>query len=143
MGLHYRTTVMRLSPQTPLPDPDPALVLETIPFQADALLEPKFRLLPGQLASARKRPGRWVVQLVRGSEALGVGVLMPSVPGSFPFRVAPEHAAAFMALLREHVPETAAFLQISAEDDDALAQQVQRLGARVHLELLHMHGALA
>lgn len=143
MGVHYRTTVMRLPREVELPAPDPALALEEAPFQTDALLEPKFRLLPGQLASARKKSGRFVAQLVRGSDVLGLGVFMASVPGSFPFRVAPEHAAAFLALLRRHVPDSATFLQVGAEDDDALALEVQRLGARVHLELLHMHGPLA
>ncbi len=144
MRLHYRTTVMRLPRETALPPADPALALVHVPPETDAIVEHAFHLLPGQLASARAKPGRMTVQLVRDRDVLGVGVFMPAIPGSFPFRViAPEYAATFMSLLRAHVVETATFLQVSAENDAALAAQVQQLGAYVHLELLHMHGPLA
>lgn len=144
MGLHYRTTVMRLPRDTALPPPDPSVSLERVPPESDAVVEPAFHLLPGQLASARKKPSRMVVQLVRGTDVLGVGVFMPAIPGSFPFRLAdPAHAATFIARLREHTPPELPWLQVSAENDAALAAQVQALGAYVHLELLHMHGSLA
>jgi hypothetical protein len=144
MRLHYLTTVLRLPSTTPLPAPDPALSLASVPAEIDSVIEPAFHLLPGQLASARKKPGRMIVQLARGNDVLGVGVFMAAIPGAFPFRLlAPEHAATFMALLREHTAATASYLQICTEDDAALAAQVQALGAYVHLELLHMHGPLA
>ncbi len=144
MRLHYRTTMMRLPRETALPAADPAIALVQVPPATDAIVERAFQLLPGQLASARAKAGRTTVQLVRGPEVLGVGVFMAAIPGSFPFRVvAPEYAATFMTLLRPLAVETATFLQVSAENDAALAAQVQQLGAYVHLELLHMHGALA
>ena len=144
MGLHYRTTVMRLPRETALPPADASLSLVRVPPETDPIVEPAFHLLPGQLASARKKPGRMVVQLARGEEVLGVGVFMPTIPGSFPFRLStPDHAATFLSLLREQTPDEATFLQVGAENDDALAAQVQGLGAYVHLELLHMHGPLA
>ncbi|MGE0404077.1 MAG: GNAT family N-acetyltransferase [Kofleriaceae bacterium] len=144
MGLHYRTTVLRLPRSVSLPPVDPSLSLVPVPPETDAVVEPAFALLPGQLASARNKAGRMVLQLARGDDVLGVGVFVPSVPGSFPFRLASsEHAAAFLALLREHAHDGAAFVQVGAENDAALAAQVLALGAYVQLELLHMHGSLA
>ncbi len=88
MGLHYRTTVLRLPRSVSLPPVDPSLSLVPVPPEADPMIEPAFALLPGQLASARNKAGRMVLQLARGDEVLGVGVFVPSVPGSFPFRLA-------------------------------------------------------
>jgi GNAT superfamily N-acetyltransferase len=144
MGLHYRTTALRIASTTSLPPPDPASVLVRVPPETDAIVEPTFHLLRGQLASARKKPGREVVQLARGDDVLGVGVFMPVIPGAFPFRVTNrDDAATFLGLLRERTPDEARWLQVGVEDDAALAAHVQALGAYVHLELLHMHGSLA
>jgi hypothetical protein len=33
-------------------------------------------------------------------------------------------------------------MQLGAEDDDALAAELQRLGAYVHMELVHIRGML-
>jgi GNAT superfamily N-acetyltransferase len=138
----FRTHVLRLPSTVALPPPPSDLVLAPVPAERDAEIEPRFGLVPGHLASARARPSRFVLGLARGEDVLGVCVMMPSVPGAFPFRVVePGHAAAFMARLRAaHVPATAAFLQVSAEGDDALAAEVQRLGAYVNHEILHMEG---
>lgn len=144
MTTQYRTTVLRFAPSVVLPAPDPALALVPVPPASDAIVERMFSLIAGQLASARAKPGRMVLQLVGGDEVLGVGVFMPAVPGSFPFRLrSPEHAATFVSLLRAHTPTDARFLQVSAEGDAALVAAARALGAYVHLELLHMHGALA
>jgi GNAT superfamily N-acetyltransferase len=143
MRLHYRTTVLRL-PRTIALVPDPAYTLVPVPPDTDALVEARFQLLAGQLASARKKAGRFVAQLEHDGDVVGVGVFMATIPGSFPWRlVAPQHASAFLALLREHTPDEAVWLQVGVEDDDALAAHVRSLGAYVHLELHHMHGLLA
>jgi ribosomal protein S18 acetylase RimI-like enzyme len=143
MGLHYRTTVLRL-PRTIALARDPAYALVPVPPDTDAMVEARFHLLAGQLASARKKAGRLVVQLEHDGAVVGVAVFMATIPGSFPWRLAaPRHAEAFLALLREHTPDEAAWIQVGVEDDDALAAHVRSLGAYVHLELLHMHGPLA
>lgn len=142
MGPRYRSTVLRL-PREIVLSRDPTLALVHVPPETDAVVETAFRLLPGQLASARKKPARMVVQLVRRDDILGVGVFVPTIPGAFPWKLAaPEHAATFLALLREHAPDEAPFLQIVAEDDEALAARVLELGAYVRIEMLHMSGAL-
>jgi hypothetical protein len=134
---------MRLPPSVVLPEPPAELSLAPIDPADDPRLEPRFDLIPGQLASARRRPSRFVLQLVRDGDAVGLGVFMPSVPGAFPFRLAePALAAAFLALLRPLARPDAPFLQVSAESDDALAAAVLALGAHTHLELLHMRGRL-
>jgi len=144
MRVEYLTTVMRLPRAVEVPPPSADHALAPLPPEADATVEPRLRLLPGQLASARRRPSRSVLQLSHRGEVVGACVFMPSVPGAFPFRVVdPAHAAAFIALLRaHHVPDGAAFVQVSAEADAPLATEVRRLGARVYLDLAHLGGPL-
>jgi GNAT superfamily N-acetyltransferase len=139
----YRTTVMRLPREVALPAPPSDVELVPLPPDADATVEPAFQLLAGQLASARTKTGRQVVQLRRGGAIVGVGVFMPAVPGSFPFRLAdPTLAAAALTHLRAITPAGAPWLQVSAEDDDALRDAVLALGAYVNFEIQHMRGAL-
>ena len=142
MRTAYRSTILRLPSGIALPPTD--LVLAPLPAERDADVEPLLRLLPGQLASARTRPSRYVLGLSRGDELLGACVYIPAMPGAFPFRLrSPAHAAAFIALLRTFTSiPNAAFLQVGVEDDDALAAEVLRLGAYVQLELLHLRGPL-
>jgi GNAT superfamily N-acetyltransferase len=138
MQTAYRSTILRVPVSVTLPPTSRVLV--SVPADRDAAVEPKFGLLPGQLAGARAKPGRHVLQL----DDDGVFVYMPAVPGAFPFRLAsPEHAAAAIALLRTFVPiPGATFMQVGVEDDDALVAEVKQLGAYVQLELLHLRGAL-
>ncbi|MFN0246046.1 MAG: GNAT family N-acetyltransferase [Kofleriaceae bacterium] len=144
MTLRYRTTVLRLPRTIALAAPDPAYTLVPVPPDTDEVVEARFHLLAGQLASARTKPGRLVAQLVHDGDVVGVGVFAAAIPGSFPWRlVAREHAAAFLGQLREHTPDEASWLQVGVEDDDALVEHVRALGAYVHLELLHMHGSIA
>ena len=143
MRTAYRSTILRLPASVALSPTD--LVVAPLPADRDALVEPGFSLLPGQLASARARPSRYALALSRDDEVLGACVYMPSIPGAFPFRLhAPEHAAAFIAGVRAFVPiPEATFMQVGVEDNDALAAEVRRLGAYVQLELLHLRGAVS
>jgi len=140
----YHSAVLRLPRSVELPPPPADVALVPIPPDADAAIEPRLKLLRGQLAAGRARPGRQVLQLVRGDELLGAGIFMAAIPGAFPCRlVAPEHAGAMLAHLRTLVPPEATYLQVGADDDDPLRAELERLGARVHLEIDHMRGALA
>jgi len=144
MRPEYRSCALRLPRAIELPPPPPGVELVPVPPEADATVEPALRLLRGQLASARARPSRHVMQLVRGDELLGVAVFMASVPGAFPCRLTdPAHAAAMLGHLRALAPAEAAFVQIGVEDDDAFRAEVTKLGAYVQLEILHMRGPLA
>jgi GNAT superfamily N-acetyltransferase len=141
----YHSAALRVPAQVPLASP-PDIELVPLPAEADSVIEPRFRLLRGQLASARARPSksRHVVQLRRGNETLGVGVFSAAIPGAFPFRlVEPALAGAFIAHLRTLAPPDAAFVQVGIEDDDALRAALLALGAYVQLEILHMRGMLA
>jgi hypothetical protein len=139
----YRSAAVRLPVTIELPPVAPDTQLVPIPADADPIVEPRLKLLRGQLAAARARPSRHVLQLVRGDELLGAGVFLATIPGAFPCRlVAPEHAAAMFARLRELAPPEATFMQIGVEDDEPMRAEVLRLGAYVNLEILHMHGSL-
>lgn len=135
----YRSSILRLPASVPLPAT--ARVLAPVPVTRDAAVEAAFGLLAGQLASARAKPGRHVLQL---DDERGVFVYLPSLPGAFPFRlVRPALAAAAIAQLRTYVPiPGATFMQVGVEDDDALVAEVKRLGAYVVRELRHLRGAL-
>jgi GNAT superfamily N-acetyltransferase len=138
LRMAYRSTILRLPSSVALPPTSRTLVPAFA--EHDAAIEAKFRLLPGQLASARAKSGRHVLQL----DEDGVFVFFPAMPGAFPFRlVAPDLAATAIALLRTYAPIPGAmFMQVGVEDDDALVAEVKRLGAYVERELLHLRGAL-
>ncbi|HEY4178512.1 MAG TPA: GNAT family N-acetyltransferase [Kofleriaceae bacterium] len=155
----HRTVVTRLPADVVLPLPDPGFSVAPLPPERDAMTERVMKLLPGQLASARKKSGRSVIALTRRSVAVGEGagagvanllgvgelagvaVMMPI--GAFPFRLLDAaHASTFMGLLRPSAAPDAAFVQFSAEDHAALAAELLRLGCEVRMELLHMSGRL-
>jgi GNAT superfamily N-acetyltransferase len=139
----YRSTSLRVPSSIELSPAAPGVALSPLPAAADPGIEPKLRLLPGQLASARSRPSREVLQLTVGADVVGACVFSPSFPGAFPFRLLePALAATFIALLRPRVTSAAPYVQVVVEDDEALLSAALRLGATVQLEILHMTGTL-
>jgi GNAT superfamily N-acetyltransferase len=139
----YRAWTLRLPRAVALPVVPDDVSLAASPAADDAVIEPAFGVLRGQLASARERPSRHVLQLRRGGEPVGLGVFSASIPGAFPFRLKDSTlAAAFLAHLRKLSPPEAAYVQVVVEDDDALHAEVLALGAYLELEILHMRGPL-
>jgi len=135
----HTTHVMRLPRAVALPPSDVAMV--DLPADRDDELETRFHMLAGILASARAKPGRRPVMFVRGDVLVGAGVWMRAVPGCFPFRVVePRDAAAVIACLRDDLD--AAWIQISAEGDEPLFDELRRLGAYEYLAVTHMSGRL-
>nr|MDQ3370067.1 hypothetical protein [Myxococcota bacterium] len=103
-----------------------------------------FGLLRGQLASARARASRHVLQLRRGEDLMGVAVFSAAVPSAFPCRLRdPTLAAALLTHLWALAPAEATYLQIGIEDDDAFRTEVLRLGGVLQLEIVHLRGSLA
>ncbi|CAN5883944.1 hypothetical protein BH11MYX2_BH11MYX2_12490 [soil metagenome] len=140
MRVRHTTVVMRLAADIVLPPPTAGLTVAHLPPDRDAEIEPLFDLLPGQLASARKKTGRVVVALSRGNAVLGIAVMMSI--GAFPFRVLDaSHAGTFMALLRPMGALDAPWLQFSADNDEARVE-LTRLGCTTRMELFHMRGSL-
>ena len=143
MRTMYRSQGVRIPRELELPPVAPDIVLVPVPPEADAVVEPAFQLLRGQLASARSKIGRQVLQLVRGAETLAVAVFTASFPGAFPCRIAhARQAAALAAHLRAAGPPDATWVQLGVEDDDAFCAELVRLGGHVHVEIVHMRGAL-
>ena len=139
----YRSSALRVPSTVTLDAPAPGITLVPIPPERDAVVEPAMRLLRGQLASARTKRGRQVVQLVNGDELLGVAVFSPAIPGAFPCRlIEPAFASTLLAGLRALAPPAAAYVQVGIEDDDALRTELLRLGAFVQVEIVHMRGEL-
>jgi ribosomal protein S18 acetylase RimI-like enzyme len=143
MARVYGTSIMRIRREIALP-PAPA-DLELVPVVAvdDAAIETRFRLLAGQLASARSKVSRQVVALRRGDAVLGVAVFAATIPGAFPFRVVdPAFGAALLARVRALAPADSTYVQVGVEDDDSLRDALIALGAEVHLDIIHMRGQL-
>ncbi len=130
---------MEIRPATP--PPDTALV--AVPPETDPVVEPAFQLPRGQLAPAREKDGRQVLQLVRGDDVLAVVVFVATIRGAFPCRIADaRHAAALAAHLRAAAPADAPWVQLGVEGDEAFCAELLRLGGHVHAEIVHMRGAL-
>lgn len=143
MRTAYRSQGIRMPREVELPPLSPDLRLLPVPPETDAILEPAFQLLGGQLASARAKTGRQVLQLVRGNDVLAVVVFTATQPGAFPCRISDaRHAAALAAHLRAASPPDAAWVQLGVEDDEAFHAELLRLGGHVHAEIMHMRGAL-
>jgi GNAT superfamily N-acetyltransferase len=143
LRLIYRSQGVRMPREVVLPPPPPDVVLVPVPPETDAIVEPAFGLLRGQLASARSKIGRQVLQLSRGDEVLAVAVFAASFPGAFPCRVSDaRHAAALAAHLRAAAPPDAPWVQLGVEGDDGFCAELVRLGGTVHVEIVHMRGAL-
>ncbi len=138
----YETTVVRIGRALALPDPEPTLRIEDIAAGDDAEVERVTRLLPGQLASARRKGGRTLLRLIAEGNTAGVAVWSPTIPGAHPFRVLrPEHAPTFVTHLRT-LSVDRPFVQLVIDDDPALAAQIVGTGADVTMRLVHLRGSL-
>ena len=74
---------------------------------------------------------------------LGFACFNPDFPGAYPFRVARlEHARPLLTALRPHAPPEPPYMQLVAEDDEPLHNQLIALGATLRLELLYLRGDL-
>ncbi len=146
MGLevHHPCTSLRFPPA--LVDSLPAAsgtpgVIDPDPEQI-ALLEERFELPMGQLASVRSRPTGLVrAVLVDGSMPCGVATFDLARQGSFPFRAeSVEVATALLHALRAHA--TGPEMGVVSEDVDAFTQRLVEAGARVPFRFVHMRGPL-
>jgi GNAT superfamily N-acetyltransferase len=139
----YGSYALRLPRSVTLAAPPDDVELVPVVPADDAAVEDTLHLIRGQLASARARASRQVLQLRRAGAIVGVAVLAPAIPDAFPFRVVdPALGPALAALLRDHAPGSP-FLQLGVEDDDALRDGLLALGAYLHVEIEHMRGPLS
>jgi GNAT superfamily N-acetyltransferase len=144
LATEYRTALLRFAPEVELPAPPPGLVFSMAAPEEDAEIEATFALLAGQLASARQKPGRELVQVHRDGVREGIGVFMPSVPGAFPFRLRdPALGLPVAAYLRTRAEPGKPWIQFGVEDHPALCEVMRAAGATTKFEMLHMSGALA
>jgi ribosomal protein S18 acetylase RimI-like enzyme len=139
----YLAQILRVPAAVPLAVPPADLRLVAVEPDEDEAVEAALALPRGQLASARARGGRQVLQLRRGSAPLGVAVFAPHIPGAFPFRVVdPALGPALLAHLRQLAPPGSPYVQVVVEDAPALRDVLLGLGAGLYLETVHMTGPL-
>jgi GNAT superfamily N-acetyltransferase len=139
----YRTTMLRIPRTVPAAAPVADLAYAPITPADEIAVEDATGLLRGQLASARAKPGRMLLQLQHRGAIAGAAVFDPSFPGAFPFRVLdPAHGPAAVEMLRALAPAGAPHVQVGVEDHEALREILLAAGAQVHLEILHMRGSL-
>jgi GNAT superfamily N-acetyltransferase len=139
----YLAQALRLPASVPLAPPPADLRLDPVEPDEDEAVEAALAVPRGQLASARARTSRQVLQLRRGQALLGVAVFSAHIPGAFPFRVVdPALGPALLAHLRPLAPPGAPHVQVVVEDAPALRDVLLALGARMHMETAHMNGPL-
>lgn len=139
----YRSTMLRMPRSAPAAAAVAGLAFSPLAPDEEAAIEAATGLLRGQLASARAKPGRMLLQLHHRATLAGVAVFDPAFPGAFPFRVLdPALGPAAVELLRAFAPPGSPHVQYGVEDDDALRDILLAAGAQVHLEILHMRGPL-
>ncbi|MBZ0238094.1 MAG: GNAT family N-acetyltransferase [Deltaproteobacteria bacterium] len=122
--------------------PVAGLVYDPITPEEEPAVEAAAGLLRGQLASARAKPGRMLLQLHHRGALAGVAVFDPAFPGAFPFRVFDASLGpAAVAALRAFAPAGSPHVQVGVEDHDALRDALLAAGAEIHLDIVHMRGA--
>jgi GNAT superfamily N-acetyltransferase len=145
LAVEHRSTVVRLPwalvDQLPA---EPATVLPVAPDEPeeDAEIERALGLLAGRIAMSRLRHDRVVRQLRDDTLApVGFAAFDADFPGANPFRVArPSLAASLLAALRPYARHD--YVQVIAENDDALTELLVATGAEIRLRLLHLRGPL-
>jgi ribosomal protein S18 acetylase RimI-like enzyme len=139
----YRSYMLRLPRSAPAAVPIAGLVFTRFAAAEEPAIEEATGLLRGQLASARTKPGRVLLQLRHHGVHAGVAVFDPAFPGAFPFRVLDAaHGPAAVQLLRALAPPGSPHVQVGVEDHDALRDILVAAGAQLHLEIVHMRGQL-
>lgn len=140
----YRSYMLRMPRAAPAAAPVADLAFAPITPDDDAAVEATTGLLRGQLASARAKPGRMLLQLRHRGVLAGAAVFDPAFPGAFPFRVLDAALGpAALEALRALAPAGAPHVQVGVEDHDALRDILLAAGAQLHLEILHMRGPLS
>jgi ribosomal protein S18 acetylase RimI-like enzyme len=138
----YRSNVMRFTWNLVGRLPGPARTLTARELADDAAVESAFGLPIGQLATARQKGGRVLMELYDGG-VCGVAVFSPDFPGAFPFRVKhPTFARPLLDGLRPHARPGEERMGVVVEDDDALADLLVSAGATVQARMVHYEGPL-
>lgn len=108
----------------------------------DAHAEHETGMYLGLVADARAK-GRVLYMIERDDQVVAATVFDPTFPGAYPFRAKTlDDAIALLHALRPHARPTDEGLAISTEDQEALADALLAIGAKVRVETLHMRGPL-
>lgn len=100
--------------------------------------------IPGGLVAQLRRRAHACPLVARDAEDIvGAAVFRPEFPGAYPFRARSlEVTRALMEAMRPHAIPSKTFVQLVLEDAAELAEALERAGARRHLEILQLAGAL-
>ncbi len=140
----YTAKAFRLPWQCALGLPSYGAAVRAVDADRDADLEDAFALPRGQLTRSRQM-GRTIFE-ARPADAtsptLGLADFNPRFPGAFPFRVVdPRVARDLLTAMRVLVPNDEV-VNLSTENDEALAALLLQVGAILRMEILHMVGPL-
>lgn len=140
---HHGAVVLRVAWAAVEQLPEPAAAMRPIEPGDDAAVEAATGIMPGELAAARAKGDRVLVQLHEGDTLSGAAVFVPSIPGAFPFRVIrPALAGALLRALQPHALAEHDFVNVVCDDDPALAAALAHTGATEVLRVVHYRGAL-
>lgn len=143
MRAEYSTFVLRLEWANVMTSTASSRVATVEPGH-DAAIESAFELPSGMVARLRSFQGHVLVQLLNElDEPIAFARFDPDFPGAFPFRVA--HVALALPLLeaiRPHARPKPGWIQLVIENNEACAELLRKLGAKLKFEILHMRGAI-
>lgn len=125
--------------------PAPGVRVRAPAPEEDARIEAATRILKGQLAALRPRQGRFpfVMEDEATAEVLGAAVMDPAFPGASPFRVMrPELTATLLLGMRPLARPELDHLNLPTEAQPEVAEALRALGAKEHMRVQHMRGAL-
>lgn len=125
------------------PAPAAPAVVRLLEPGEDGRFEASLGLLPGQLADARRLPGRRILGAECAETLVAALVFDPEFPGCFPFRVAqveqlPTVLRALLPYRRVEDP----WVQLVVEGQPAVSLALEAHQAELRLEILNLRGSL-
>jgi GNAT superfamily N-acetyltransferase len=146
MRAEYSTFVLRFewSKVHDAGAPTRTLRIAQVQPEHDTAIESAFDLPSGMVARLRSFQGHVLIQLLDElDEPIAFARFDPEFPGAFPFRVADaELAVPLLEALRPHAGSNPGWIQLVIENDEACAERLRKLGARLRFEILHMRGTI-
>lgn len=144
----YRSASVRLawSCAESLPGPTEDLRVSEVGREHAAELEATWKLPAGQLSQSWASDVRVFAASLASSEALaseGFARFVPSFPGAYPFRA--RDAAAVRCLveaMHRYRDDSFDFVRLTCEDAPLLVDALLAAGAEIHLEIMHLEGAI-
>ncbi|MEM6989030.1 MAG: GNAT family N-acetyltransferase [Myxococcota bacterium] len=145
MSVLFASVAMRMDWEIidALPKAEPAVRVQPVEPADDGAVESALEIPGGLLARHRRRAHARILVARDGEEIVGAAVFRPDFPGAYPYRANTAAVTrALMEAMRPHADPSKTFMQLVLEDAAEVADALERAGARRHMEILQLGGAL-